>query len=62
MIAQIFASVIFVAMFVLIVTEIIDRHIVSLVCAALTLIFVFGVGMQSMDAVVETINIHSIFK
>ena len=61
MIAQIFASIIFVAMFVLIVTEIIDRHIVSLVCAALTLIFVFGVGMQSMDAVVETINIHSIF-
>ena len=61
MIAQIFASIIFVAMFVLIVTEIIERHIVSLVCAALTMIFVFGVGMQSMDAVVETINIHSIF-
>ena len=61
MIAQIFATIIFVAMFIFIVTEIIDRHIVSLVCAALTLIFVFGVGMQSMDAVIETLNVHSIF-
>ncbi len=61
MIAQIFATIIFVAMFIFIVTEIIDRHIVSLVCAALTLIFVFGIGMQSMDAVIETLNIHSIF-
>ena len=61
MLAQIFAVVIFIAMFVFIVTEIIERHIVSLVCALLTMIFVFGIGMQSMHALIETINIGSIF-
>lgn len=59
--ASIFATIIFVAMFIFIVTEIVERHIISLVCAALTLVFVFGVGMQSMNAVVETLNVHSIF-
>lgn len=61
MLAQIFAAIIFIAMFVLIVTEIVERHIISSVCALLTLILVFGVGMRSMDAIVETLNIHSIF-
>lgn len=61
MLAQIFAVIIFVAMFVLIVTEIVERHIITSVCALLTLILVFGVGMHSMDAVVETINLKSIF-
>ena len=61
MLAQIFAVVIFIAMFVFIVTEIIERHIVSLVCALLTMIFVFGIGMQSMHALIETLNIGSIF-
>ena len=60
MIAQIFAVTIFVAMFVLIVTEIVERHIISLVCAGLTLLLVFAVGMQDMGAIVETINLHSI--
>ncbi len=48
-------------MFVFIVTEIVERHIVSLVCALLTMILVFGVGMHSMTAVIETINLKSIF-
>ena len=61
MLAQIFAVVIFIAMFVLIVTEIVERHIVSSVCALLTMILVFGIGMRSMDAIVETLNVHSIF-
>ncbi len=60
MLAQIFAVIIFLAMFVLIVTEIVERHIISSVCALLTLVLVFGVGMQSMNAVVETLNVHSI--
>lgn len=60
MIAQILASIIFVAMFVFIVTEIVERHVVSLICAALTLLLVFGLGMHSMSAVVDTINLHSI--
>lgn len=61
MLAQVFAVIIFIAMFVFIVTEIVERHIVSLICALLTIVFVFGVGMHSMEAVIETINIKSIF-
>ena len=61
MIAQIFAVVIFITMFVFIVTEIVERHIVSLISALLTMIFVFGIGMQSMEAIWETLNISSIF-
>lgn len=61
MIAQIFAVVIFITMFVFIVTEIVERDIVSLISALLTMIFVFGIGMQSMEAIWETLNISSIF-
>ncbi len=61
MLAQILAAVIFITMFVFIVTEKIERHIVALACALLTIVLVFGVGMQSMDAVIETINVKSIF-
>lgn len=61
MLAQVFAVIIFIAMFVFIVTEIVERHIVSLICAVLTIIFVFGVGMHSMAAVIETMNLKSIF-
>lgn len=61
MIAQVLASIIFIAMFIFIVTEIVERHIVSLICAGLTLLLVFGLGMHSMDAVIETLNIGSIF-
>ena len=61
MMAQILAAVIFVAMFLLIVTEKIERHIVTLICGLLTIVLVFGVAMQSMSAVIETINVRSIF-
>ena len=47
MIAQIFAVVIFLAMFILIITEVWERHIVTLGCALLTLILVFGICMHS---------------
>ena len=59
LVAQIFAVVIFLAMFVLIVSEIVERHVVSLVSGALTLLLVFGLGMQSMEAVWETLNLGS---
>lgn len=39
----------------------IERQIVTLACGALTLILVFGVGMRSMTAVTETLNVRSIF-
>lgn len=61
MIAQIFAVVIFLAMFILIITEVWERHIVTLGCAFLTLILVFGICMHSPSAIIETLNIHSIF-
>lgn len=61
MFAQVVAVIIFIAMFVFIVTEILERHVVSLICALFTVIFVFGFGMHSMTAVLETINLKSIF-
>ena len=61
MIAQIFAVVIFLTMFILIITEVWERHIVTLGCALLTLILVFGICMHSPSAIIETLNIHSIF-
>jgi len=60
-IAQILAVLIFVAMFILIVLDKIERHIVTLVCGLLTLVLVFGIAMHSMDAVLATLNIRSIF-
>lgn len=61
MTAQILAVIIFLAMFILIITEIWERHVITLGCALLTLILVFGLGMRSLDAALETLNIRSIF-
>ncbi len=61
MLTQVVAVIIFIAMFLFIVTEIVERHVVSLVCALLTVLFVFGLGMHSMTAVIETLNVKSIF-
>lgn len=58
---QIVAAIIFIAMFILIITEKWERHIVTLVSAALTILLVFGLCMRSMSAVIETLNVHSIF-
>lgn len=58
---QIAALIIFIAMFVLIVLDKIERHIVTMFCALLTIVIVFGIGMHSMDALSETLNIKSIF-
>ena len=49
--AQIFAIVIFVAMFLLIVWDKIERHIVTLGCGLLTLVVVFGICMRSWTAI-----------
>lgn len=61
MAAQILAVVIFVAMFILVVLDKIERQYVTLGCGLLTLIFVFGVGMHDVNAIVETLNVKSIF-
>ena len=61
MLAEIMAIVIFVAMFVLIVWDRFPKHYVTLGCGALTSIFVFGIGMHSMEAFLETLAIRGIF-
>lgn len=59
--AQICSVVIFLVMFALIITEVIERHITTLVCAVLTLAIVFGLCMHSGTAIIETLNVKSIF-
>ena len=59
--SQIFATIIFIAMFIMIIIEKWKRHTVTLVSAALTIIVVFGLCMKSVSAIIETLNIHSIF-
>lgn len=59
--AQIAAVAIFAVMFGLIVLDKFERHIVTLLCGAATLILVFGVCMRSADAVFETLNLKAIF-
>lgn len=61
MTAQIFAVLIFLGMFILIITEKFERHITTLGCGLLTLIVVFGICMHSVSAVMQTLNIQSIF-
>jgi len=61
MLAQIFAVIIFLVMFVLIITEKFERQYATLGCALLTLILVFGVGMHSWEACMNTLNVKSIF-
>ncbi len=59
--AQISAVVIFAAMFLLIIMDKLERHYVTLGCGLLTLIFVFGIFMHSGTAVMNTLNVRSIF-
>ncbi len=61
MIAQLIAVLIFVGMFILMISEKVERHIVTLGSGILVLIFVFGVGMHSRAAMMEILNLHSIF-
>lgn len=60
-IAQIVAVIIFVAMFILIVLDKIEKHYVTLGCGALTLIAVFGICMHNLEAIINTLNVKSIF-
>lgn len=60
-IAKVFAIAIFILMFALIIMDKIERHYVTLACGAGTLAIVFGACMRSVDAIKETLNVHSIF-
>ena len=62
MLAEVLAIVIFLAMFVLIVWDRFPKHYVTLGCAALTSIFVFGIGLRDVQAFVNTLAFKNIFK
>ena len=61
MVSQIFAIVIFVLMFALIIMDKIPRHWVTLGCGLATNIIVFAICMRSPNAIIETLNVKSIF-
>ena len=60
-VAQILAVIIFIAMFIFIVMDKIERQYVTLVCGLLTLVGVFGIAMRDTEAIIETLNLKSIF-
>lgn len=60
MAAPIVATIIFVVMFILVITEKIEKHYVTLGCGLLTLIFVFGVCLRDFGAIWDTINLEVI--
>ena len=57
--AQVFAVSIFVIMFAFIISEKFERHYITLVGAAATLVVVFGLCMHSMDAVWTALSLNS---
>lgn len=60
-IEQILAVTIFIAMFVFIVMDKIERHYVTLGCGFLTITVVFGFVMRDVQAIWQTLNLRSIF-
>ena len=61
LLAQILSVTIFLVMFALMVSEKIERQWVALGCAVLTAALVFGLGLHSADAIMNTLNIKTIF-
>ena len=61
LLAQILAVAIFLIMFIFIVMDKIERHYVTIGCGFMTLVLVFGICMHSMEAVMTTLNVKSIF-
>ena len=61
LLAQILAVIIFVTMFILIITEIFERQWITLVCGILTLGLVFVLGLHSWDGILKTLNVRQIF-
>lgn len=59
--AAVVALIIFAIMFVLIVMDKIERHIVTLGCGLLTLVIVFGVIMRNGEAALAVLNFRSMF-
>lgn len=60
MMAQIAAGMIFIFMFALIVSEKVERHIVTLLSGCAMFLIVFGLCMHSTSAMVKTLNLGNI--
>ncbi len=61
-IAQVLSVIIFVVMFLVIISERVERHIVTLISAALMLVVVFGMCLHSLTAINEVLNLGSFFR
>ena len=59
--AKIFAIIIFILMFALIIMDKIPRQWVTLGCGLATIVIVFGICMRSPSAIMDTLNVKSIF-
>lgn len=59
--AQILAVTIFLIMFILIVTEKLERQVVTMMCGLLTLVLVFGLAMRSPESIWNILNFREIF-
>ena len=59
--AQIFAVIIFVGMFLMIVLDKIERHFVTLGSGILTLVVVFGICMRDGTAILNTLAFKDFF-
>ena len=59
--AQIFAVIIFIGMFIMIVLDKIERHYVTLGSGLLTLVVVFGICMRNGTAILDTLAIKGFF-
>ncbi len=59
--AQIFAVIIFLAMFILIVWDRVERQWVTLGCGLLTIVLVFAILMHSGSAIMSVLNVREIF-
>ena len=61
LLAQVLAIVIFVMMFLMIVLDKFKRHTVTLFSGITVILVVFGICMQDGDAIIETLNLRSMF-
>lgn len=61
-IAQLSAAAIFLLMFILLVSERFERHIVTLACGLFTLVIVFGLCMRDVQAIWDTLSLESFFR
>ena len=58
-IPQLVAAAIFILMFILLITEPFERHVITLMCGLLTLVLVFGICAKDIQAIWETLSLDS---